>query len=106
MWFQLVASAKEWNANKQKVILPTLLQGKLVDFYAKFDEATRGDLERLKTSLMTKAGLVWDRLTSSQMFMTRLQWPEEKVADFVVELNKLFNEAYPAEESTSAILLQ
>jgi len=100
-WFQLVASAKEWNADKQKVILPTLLRGKLVDYYAEFDEATRGDLERLKTSLMTKAGLVWDRLTSSQMFMTRSQWPEEKVADFVVELR----EAYPSEELTSAILL-
>ena len=104
--FQLVASAKEWNADKQKVILPTLLRGKLVDYYAEFDEATRGDLERLKTSLMTKAGLVRDRLTSSQMFMTRSQWPEEKVADFVVELKKLFKEAYPAEELTSAILLQ
>jgi len=55
---------------------------------------------------MTKVGLVWDCLTSSQMFMTHSQWPEEKVADFVVELKKLFKEAYPAEELTSAILLQ
>ena len=62
--FQLVASAKEWNANKQKAILPTLLRGRLVDYYTELDEATRGDLERLKTLLMTKAGLVCDCLAS------------------------------------------
>ena len=95
--FQLVASAKEWNANKQKAILPTLLRGRLVDYYTELDEATRGDLERLKTLLMTKAGLVCDCLASGQMFMLRSQWPEKKVADFVVELKKLFKEAYPAE---------
>ena len=104
--FQLVASAKEWNADKQKVILPKLLRGRLVDYYAELDEATRGVLERLKTLLMTKAGLVHDCLASGQMFMLRSQWPEEKVADFVVELKKLFKEAYPTEELTSAVLLQ
>ena len=31
--FALVASVKEWNEEKQKVILPTLLYGKLVDNY-------------------------------------------------------------------------
>ena len=104
--FQLVASAKEWNAKKQKVILPTLLRGRLVDYYAEFDEATRGDLERMKTLLMTKAGLVRDCLASGQMFMLCSQWLEEKVADFVVELKKLFKEAYHIEELMSAILLQ
>ena len=29
--FELVLAAKEWNADKQKVILPTLLHGKLLD---------------------------------------------------------------------------
>ena len=92
--------------DRQNVILPTLLRGKLVDYYAEFDEVTRGDLERLKTSLMTKAGLVCDCLVSSQIFMSHSQWPEEKVADFVVKLKELFKEAYPAEELMSATLLQ
>ena len=83
-----------------------LLQGKLVDYYAEFAEAMRGDLQRLKTSLMTKAGLMCDCLASSQMFMSHSQWPEEKVADLMVELKKLFKEAYPAEEMMSGILLQ
>ena len=31
--FELVANAKEWNADKRKVVLPTLLRGKLVEYY-------------------------------------------------------------------------
>ena len=104
--FELVSAAKEWNADKQKVILPTLLRGKLLDYYVECNEETRGNLARLKVSLMKKAGLVRDSLISSRIFMERNQAPEEKVTDFVVELKKLFKEAYPTEEFTSAILLQ
>ena len=32
--FELVAKAKEWNAAKQLIVLPTLLRGKLVDYYS------------------------------------------------------------------------
>ena len=39
--FELIAVAKEWNAAKQLTIVPTLLQGKLTDFYTEFDEATK-----------------------------------------------------------------
>ena len=60
----------------------------------------------VKTLLMTKAGLVRDSLASSQMFMTRTQYLEEKVSDFVVELKGLFKEAYSSDDYTSAILLQ
>ena len=31
--FELVATAKEWNAGKRATVLPTLLHGKLVDIY-------------------------------------------------------------------------
>ena len=31
--FELVATAKEWNAAKQLVVVPTLLHGKLIDYY-------------------------------------------------------------------------
>ena len=54
-----------------------LLQGQLVDYYTKSDKATRGDLERLKTLLMTIVGLVHDCLASSQMFMSHSQWPKK-----------------------------
>ena len=31
--FELIAYAKDWNENKQKVILPMLFCGKLIDIY-------------------------------------------------------------------------
>ena len=30
--FKLVAEAKEWNADRRKLVLPTLLRGKLVEY--------------------------------------------------------------------------
>lgn len=104
--FELVAGAKEWTAAKQKVILPTLLRGKLVDIYMGLDDATRDDLKLLKKALMKHAGLVRDPLSAGQLFMTRHQLPGEKVDDFALELKKLFTESYPSEAMTSIILLQ
>ena len=46
--FKLVAGAEEWPVEKQKVILPTLLRGKLVDIYMGLDDTTRDDLKLLK----------------------------------------------------------
>ena len=76
--FELVAAAKEWNDDKQKVILPTLLRGKLVDIYMTLNGDTRGDLPALKKTLMRQAGLLRDPLTASQSFMSRRQASEEK----------------------------
>ena len=67
--FELVVSAKEWNDRKKKVIVPTLLWGKLVDTYMTIDEDTRGDLQELKKTLMHQAGLLRDPLTAIQSFM-------------------------------------
>jgi len=39
--FELVATAKEWDDAKKKLILPTLLRGKLVDVYVALDGGTR-----------------------------------------------------------------
>ena len=102
----MVAKAKEWDEARQKLVLPTLLRGKLVDYYTEADEETRGNLERLKTLLMTKAGLVRDSLASSQLFMARVQQPGEKVSDFAVELKRLYKEAYTSDDYSSAIMLQ
>ena len=55
--FELVAKAKEWDEARQKLVLPTFLRGKLVDYYTEADEETRCNLVRLKTLLMTKQ--VW-----------------------------------------------
>ena len=104
--FELVAEAKNWNEDKRKVIVPTLLRGKLVDIYINIDEETRGNLQNLKKELMRQAGLVRDPLTAGQSFMSRRQGPSESVSDFAADLKKLFVESYPDEQTTSAILLQ
>ena len=104
--FELVAKAKDWNDDKKKVILPTLLRGKLIDIYMTTDEETRGDLQSLKKALMRQAGLFRDPLTAGQSFMSRRQGPGESVSDFATDLKRLFVESYPDEQITSAILLQ
>jgi len=104
--FELVASAKEWDAAKQKLILPTLLRGKLVDIYMSVDDKTRGDLKLLKKALMMHAELVRDPLSAGQQFTARHQLPNEKVNDYASDLKKLFTESYPSEAMTSVILLQ
>ena len=104
--FDLVATAKEWNAEKQKVILPTLLCGKLLDYYVECTQEIQRDLGLLKSTLMKKAGLVRDSLTASKLFMSRHQGQGEKVVDFLAGLKGLFKEAYSEEEPTSTILLQ
>ena len=104
--FDLVSTTKAWNSEKQKVILPTLLCGKLLDYYAECSEEIQSDLEQLKSTLMKKAGLVCNSLTASKLFMSCQQGPEEKVTDLLARLKKLFKETYSAEELTSAILLQ
>ena len=68
--FELMSTAKAWNAKKQKVILLTLLRGKLVDCYGECSEETRGNLEQLKSTLMAKSGLASDSLTASKLFMS------------------------------------
>ena len=40
--FELVAAAKEWTPEKQALILPTLLRGKLVECYEERCEIRKG----------------------------------------------------------------
>jgi len=104
--FELVASAKGWDENKQKTILPALLRGKLVDYYVDLSEESRASLNAIKKALMEKSGLAKDSLSAGRLFITRDQGAQEKVTDFADELKKLFVQAYPDEATTSAILLQ
>ena len=104
--FELVATAKEWTDAKKKLILPTLLRGKLVDVYVALDEETRGNLPNMKKALMQSAGILRDPLTAGQAFMSRHQLAGETVREYEMNLNKLFKESYPDEGQASPILLQ
>lgn len=105
--FELIAAAKEWNAAKQLTISPTLLRGKLIDFYTEFDEDTKGSLELLKKALLEKAGLQEDPLVVSKTFNQHDQLPSEKVGEYASMLKQLFKQAYPTEAGAeSTVLLQ
>ena len=104
--FELIAKAKEWNEEKQLVVLPTLLRGKLIDYYSELPADVKGNLEELKKALQERAGLIQDPFSASMIFTSRNQKDDERAADFAIELTKLFKQAYPEENTTSAVLLQ
>ena len=104
--FELVAKAKEWAAEKQLTVLPTLLRGKLVDHYMEFDADTRADLGKLKSALEKVAGRSEDPLAAARAFVSRDQGSQERVEDFAAALRKLFKQAYPGEALTSSVLHQ
>ena len=104
--FELVAAAKEWNEAKRLTIVPTVLRGKLIDYYTEFDDATKTNLAALKKALQEKAGLMKDPLMASRSFNQRNQSPNEKVDEYASELKRLFKQAYPDEDMASTVLLQ
>ena len=104
--FEFVAAAQEWNAKKQLTVIPTLLRGKLIDYYVEFDDAIKNDLALLKAALQERAGKKEDPLVASRRFNQRNQGHDEKVADFADALKKLYKTAYPREAMTSTVLLQ
>lgn len=104
--FEFVAAAKKWDAAKQLAVVPTLLRGKLIDYYVELPEETTSDLGRLKAALQERAGVKEDPLVCSKQFNQRTQSPGEKVKDFAATLKRLFRNAYPDESMASAVLLQ
>ena len=77
--FELVSAAKEWNAEIQALILLTLLQGKLVDYYVNLDTTSKVDQNLLKVALMKKDGLTQDPLIAGKLFISRCQRSGEKL---------------------------
>lgn len=104
--FELVAAAKEWNAAKQLAVLPALLRGKLLDYYLDLGDDEKATLKALKEALKKKAGIDKNPLKPSKLFNERSQGPQEKPVDFASDLKKLFQQAFPEEDTKSAVLLQ
>lgn len=105
--FELVSTVKEWNAEKQVSIMPTLLWGKLVDYYVELDATTKADVKQLMMALiMIKSTSCSGSTNSSEVVhlsLSTLGWNSWRLHQ---SLKKLFKQAYPNEELTSAILLQ
>lgn len=93
--FELVATAKTWDAAKQLTVVPTLLCGKLIDHYLDLTDEEKKDLKSLKSALHQKAGLKKDPLLASKLFNERSQGWCEKGGNFASELKKLFQQTFP-----------
>jgi len=93
--FELVATAKKWGEDKQLAIIPTLLRGRLVDYYIDLEEEEKVSIQELGISLKKRAGLMTDPLAAARKFSVRSQEPQERVSDFATDLKKLFRLAYP-----------
>lgn len=104
--FELVAAAQEWSTEKQLVVLPTLLRGKLVDFYMELDEDIKGDLKMLRETLAKRAGFQPDPLTAAKEFMACSQRHGERVEDFASRLKKLCRQAFAEGDANSGVVLQ
>ena len=106
MRFELVATAKKWEGPKQLSVIPTVLRGKLVDYYIDLEESEKADIDQLKKALTERAGLMIDPLATVRRFTARSQAPQKRVSAFATELKKLFKQAYPSEATSSSVLLQ
>ena len=102
--FGLVAKAKTWGDDKQLAILPTLLRGKLIDYFMELRDEDKTDLPTLKAALSKRAGLTKDSLESARLFEDRNQGHTEKVSDYYSGLMRLFRQAYPDVDKKSPIL--
>ena len=78
--FEFVTAVKGWNEEKQLVVIPTLLRGKLIDDYVELPEATKANLGRLKPAIQDRVGVKEDPLAASKQFNQGL---EEEVNDFL-----------------------
>ena len=106
LMFELAATAKEWQEEKQLRTLPTLLRGKLVEYFVELSSEEKSSLEGVKAALTKRAGLKKDPLVAAKHFSSREQGEKESVRDYATQLRKAFAEAYPKEDTVSAVLLQ
>jgi len=87
-------------------VIPTLLRGKLIDYYVELPDDTKSNIDRLKAALQERAGVKEDPLVAYKCFNQRNQCSDEKIKDFASALKHLFKNAYPDESMDSAVLLQ
>eukprot|EP00731_Ephydatia_muelleri_P010157 Em0005g743a len=82
--FELVAAAKEWSQEKQALILPTLLRGKLVECYVELEADTKKAVNYVKEELVKRLRLCREPLEAGKLFMTRSQLERERVTEFAM----------------------
>ena len=80
----MVAAAKEWSPEKQALILPTLLRGKIVECYVELEANTKKMVKIVKEELMKRLKLCRQPLETGKLFMIRSQLEKEGVTEFAM----------------------
>ena len=83
--FELAATAKEWQEDKQLRTLPTLLRSKLVEYFVELSSEEKSSLEGVKAALTKRAGLKRDPLVAAKHFSSREQGEKESVRDYATQ---------------------
>eukprot|EP00731_Ephydatia_muelleri_P005848 Em0003g96a len=68
---ELIATANQWNEEKKLAVIPALLRGKLLDFYAVLTSEERSDLVTMKKALSDRAGVTKDPLNIAREVILR-----------------------------------
>ena len=95
-------AAAGWDEGRQLVIIPTLLRGKLLDFYLDLKDTEKNTLQAVKDNLVKRTELK-NALAATRDFQGRTQGAQERARDFAADLKKMFKQAYPDEAETSAV---
>eukprot|EP00731_Ephydatia_muelleri_P012792 Em0007g102a len=69
--YELIAAANKWENGKVLAVLPALLRGKLLDFYAALEDSEKIDLITLKQALAERAGLTKSPFIAAKLFGER-----------------------------------
>ena len=97
--FRLAAVAKQWQAEKQLLILPTLLRGNLVDYYMDLGEDEKRSLEDVKQALERQLRHMLERM--SKKFESFEQQLKELDAGRATDNNSVERERRSSEKRVS-----
>ena len=100
--FELVASVCCWEGKTKLANLVTRPQGHAYAFYRTCPAHQRSSYEALTAALTECFKPVRIKSVQSGLFHERKQGPAESIKDYAVDLNRLYQRAYPHSEKGSA----
>ncbi len=93
--FDLLAWSLQWDQEKKLRMFPGYLKGVAQDAYLALPQKVQRDWERLKQALVAKFLPAEHLRLAQSALMTQCQRPDESVASFATEMEKLIREAFP-----------
>ena len=101
-----MAKAKDWDEDRKRAIIPTLLRGKLFDEHVELPDESKEDLGKSIEVLAEWAGTICNPLSAAKLIAERNQRREKKVIEYTDEWKRLIRDAYRLEKVDSTVLVQ